>query len=175
MPFKYFYYCFSMWLVQVPLGAGIALACQYQGNNQVCVTLYGDGAANQVNILSCSPKAHNTFYSLMNIFSQTHSRHLWLIRASCLSRSTWPPCGSCRASLSARTTSTAWGRQWRGRQPALTTTREETLYRGSEWDTDTHLQDESEGPIRQDARRFECTMRAVRVFLFAPKCYFVVK
>ncbi|XP_028290666.1 pyruvate dehydrogenase E1 component subunit alpha, mitochondrial-like isoform X2 [Gouania willdenowi] len=32
---------------QVPLGAGIALACQYQGNQQVCVTLYGDGAANQ--------------------------------------------------------------------------------------------------------------------------------
>uniref|UniRef100_A0A4W6G298 Pyruvate dehydrogenase E1 component subunit alpha, testis-specific form, mitochondrial n=1 Tax=Lates calcarifer TaxID=8187 RepID=A0A4W6G298_LATCA len=32
---------------QVPLGAGIALACQYQGNNQICVTLYGDGAANQ--------------------------------------------------------------------------------------------------------------------------------
>lgn len=38
-----------LWFVQVPLGAGIALACQYQGNNQVCVTLYGDGAANQVN------------------------------------------------------------------------------------------------------------------------------
>lgn len=35
-------------LSQVPLGAGIALACQYHGNNQVCVTLYGDGAANQV-------------------------------------------------------------------------------------------------------------------------------
>uniref|UniRef100_A0AAV2L854 Pyruvate dehydrogenase E1 component subunit alpha n=1 Tax=Knipowitschia caucasica TaxID=637954 RepID=A0AAV2L854_KNICA len=32
---------------QVPLGAGIALACQYQGNNQICVSLYGDGAANQ--------------------------------------------------------------------------------------------------------------------------------
>ncbi|XP_068566383.1 pyruvate dehydrogenase E1 subunit alpha 1b isoform X2 [Cebidichthys violaceus] len=32
---------------QAPLGAGIALACQYQGNNQVCVSLYGDGAANQ--------------------------------------------------------------------------------------------------------------------------------
>lgn len=39
---------FSSWIVQVPLGAGIALACQYQGNNQICVTLYGDGAANQV-------------------------------------------------------------------------------------------------------------------------------
>lgn len=38
----------KLWFLQVPLGAGIALACQYQGNNQVCVTLYGDGAANQV-------------------------------------------------------------------------------------------------------------------------------
>ncbi|KAK7884154.1 hypothetical protein WMY93_027277 [Mugilogobius chulae] len=32
---------------QVPLGAGVALACKYQGNNQICVSLYGDGAANQ--------------------------------------------------------------------------------------------------------------------------------
>ncbi|KAM8882481.1 pyruvate dehydrogenase E1 component subunit alpha, mitochondrial-like isoform 3-T3 [Synchiropus picturatus] len=32
---------------QVPLGAGVALACRYQGNDQLCVTLYGDGAANQ--------------------------------------------------------------------------------------------------------------------------------
>nr|XP_032801166.1 pyruvate dehydrogenase E1 component subunit alpha, somatic form, mitochondrial isoform X4 [Petromyzon marinus] len=32
---------------QVPLGAGIALACQYLGRNEVCVSLYGDGAANQ--------------------------------------------------------------------------------------------------------------------------------
>jgi len=26
----------------------VALACKYQGNNQLCVCLYGDGAANQV-------------------------------------------------------------------------------------------------------------------------------
>ncbi|XP_018590386.1 pyruvate dehydrogenase E1 component subunit alpha, mitochondrial-like isoform X1 [Scleropages formosus] len=32
---------------QVPLGAGVALACKYQGRNELCVTLYGDGAANQ--------------------------------------------------------------------------------------------------------------------------------
>ncbi|XP_032888609.1 pyruvate dehydrogenase E1 component subunit alpha, somatic form, mitochondrial [Amblyraja radiata] len=32
---------------QVPLGAGIALACKYLENNEICVTLYGDGAANQ--------------------------------------------------------------------------------------------------------------------------------
>nr|XP_047922762.1 pyruvate dehydrogenase E1 component subunit alpha, somatic form, mitochondrial isoform X1 [Anser cygnoides] len=32
---------------QVPLGAGIALACKYFGKNEVCLTLYGDGAANQ--------------------------------------------------------------------------------------------------------------------------------
>ncbi|KAM9839234.1 pyruvate dehydrogenase E1 subunit alpha 1b isoform 2-T2 [Aulostomus maculatus] len=32
---------------QIPLGAGIALACQYKGTKELCVTLYGDGAANQ--------------------------------------------------------------------------------------------------------------------------------
>ncbi|MBN3282712.1 ODPA dehydrogenase, partial [Polyodon spathula] len=32
---------------QVPLGAGVALACKYLGTDQVCAALYGDGAANQ--------------------------------------------------------------------------------------------------------------------------------
>lgn len=32
---------------QVPLGAGVAFANKYQGNGGVCVSLYGDGAANQ--------------------------------------------------------------------------------------------------------------------------------
>ena len=32
---------------QVPLGAGIALACKYNGKDEVCLTLYGNGAANQ--------------------------------------------------------------------------------------------------------------------------------
>uniref|UniRef100_A0A3Q4G6H0 Pyruvate dehydrogenase E1 component subunit alpha n=1 Tax=Neolamprologus brichardi TaxID=32507 RepID=A0A3Q4G6H0_NEOBR len=32
---------------QVPLGAGVAFACNYLGNNELCVCLYGDGAANQ--------------------------------------------------------------------------------------------------------------------------------
>jgi pyruvate dehydrogenase E1 component alpha subunit len=32
---------------QVPLGAGIALGLKYQGRDDVCVALYGDGAANQ--------------------------------------------------------------------------------------------------------------------------------
>ncbi|XP_062844525.1 pyruvate dehydrogenase E1 subunit alpha 1a isoform X2 [Trichomycterus rosablanca] len=32
---------------QVPLGAGVALACKYLGKNELCVSLYGDGAANQ--------------------------------------------------------------------------------------------------------------------------------
>lgn len=32
---------------QGPLGAGVALACKYKGSNEVCLTLYGDGAANQ--------------------------------------------------------------------------------------------------------------------------------
>lgn len=32
---------------QQPLGAGVALALKYQGTDGVCLTLYGDGAANQ--------------------------------------------------------------------------------------------------------------------------------
>ncbi|XP_074594067.1 pyruvate dehydrogenase E1 component subunit alpha, mitochondrial-like [Brevipalpus obovatus] len=32
---------------QVPLGAGIALANKYSGNNRICLSLFGDGAANQ--------------------------------------------------------------------------------------------------------------------------------
>lgn len=32
---------------QIPVGAGLALALKYQNSNQVCVSLYGDGAANQ--------------------------------------------------------------------------------------------------------------------------------
>ncbi|KAM4834491.1 pyruvate dehydrogenase E1 component subunit alpha, testis-specific form, mitochondrial [Thomomys bottae] len=32
---------------QVPLGAGIALACKYLGKSDICVAMYGDGAANQ--------------------------------------------------------------------------------------------------------------------------------
>lgn len=37
--------CFGT--IQVPMGAGIAHALKYQGKDNVCVTLYGDGAANQ--------------------------------------------------------------------------------------------------------------------------------
>ena len=32
---------------QVPIGAGIALHMKRNGTNNVCVTLYGDGASNQ--------------------------------------------------------------------------------------------------------------------------------
>lgn len=32
---------------QVPLGVGVALAAQYRGQKAVCISLYGDGAANQ--------------------------------------------------------------------------------------------------------------------------------
>ena len=35
---------------QVPLGAGLALAHQYAGDGGVAVTMYGDGAANQVRL-----------------------------------------------------------------------------------------------------------------------------
>ena len=38
---------FSPCLSKVPLGAGIAFALKYQDSKNVCLTLYGDGAANQ--------------------------------------------------------------------------------------------------------------------------------
>ncbi|XP_051550280.1 pyruvate dehydrogenase E1 component subunit alpha, mitochondrial-like isoform X1 [Myxocyprinus asiaticus] len=44
---KHFYGGNGIVGAQVPLGAGVALACKYQGNNELCVCLYGDGAANQ--------------------------------------------------------------------------------------------------------------------------------
>ncbi|XP_061754413.1 pyruvate dehydrogenase E1 component subunit alpha, mitochondrial-like isoform X1 [Nerophis ophidion] len=44
---KHFYGGNGIVGAQVPLGAGIALACNYMGNNELCVCLYGDGAANQ--------------------------------------------------------------------------------------------------------------------------------
>ena len=34
-------------LSQVPLGAGVAFAQKYNGTDRVCLSLYGDGAANQ--------------------------------------------------------------------------------------------------------------------------------
>ena len=37
----------TYWCIQVPLGAGIAFALKYRSSNNVCVTVYGDGAANQ--------------------------------------------------------------------------------------------------------------------------------
>lgn len=40
----------------MPLGAGIALACKYNGKDEVCLTLYGDGAANQVSVILNFPK-----------------------------------------------------------------------------------------------------------------------
>lgn len=43
---------------QVPLGAGVALACKYKGNNGVCLALYGDGAANQGQIFEAYNMAH---------------------------------------------------------------------------------------------------------------------
>uniref|UniRef100_A0A336KMK4 pyruvate dehydrogenase (acetyl-transferring) n=1 Tax=Culicoides sonorensis TaxID=179676 RepID=A0A336KMK4_CULSO len=42
----------------VPLGAGVALACKYKGNNGVCLSLYGDGASNQGQVF----EAYNMAY-----------------------------------------------------------------------------------------------------------------
>lgn len=42
-----FTYIYLISLRQVPLGAGIAFGLKYENKPNICVTLYGDGAANQ--------------------------------------------------------------------------------------------------------------------------------
>lgn len=37
---------------QTPLGAGLAFALKYEGKQNACFCLYGDGAANQVSLLN---------------------------------------------------------------------------------------------------------------------------
>ena len=39
---------------QVPVGAGIAFAHKYKEDGKVCISLYGDGAANQGQVRLCS-------------------------------------------------------------------------------------------------------------------------
>ncbi|XP_055291082.1 pyruvate dehydrogenase E1 component subunit alpha, testis-specific form, mitochondrial [Moschus berezovskii] len=58
---------------QGPLGAGVSLACKYKGNNEVCFTLYGDGAANQGQI----SEAHNmaALWNLPCIFICENNRY----------------------------------------------------------------------------------------------------
>ncbi|XP_055609767.1 pyruvate dehydrogenase E1 component subunit alpha, mitochondrial-like [Uranotaenia lowii] len=43
---------------QVPLGAGVALACHYKGNGGMCLALYGDGASNQGQVFEAYNIAH---------------------------------------------------------------------------------------------------------------------
>lgn len=52
---------------QVPLGAGVALAHQYQDKKNVCFALYGDGAANQGQIFETFNMA--ALWSLPCIFT----------------------------------------------------------------------------------------------------------
>eukprot|EP00983_Pelagomonas_calceolata_P028430 890781-Pelagomonas_calceolata.AAC.1 len=45
--------------LQIPLGAGIAFAHKYRKEPNVCVTMYGDGAANQVRTITWWHKARH--------------------------------------------------------------------------------------------------------------------
>lgn len=38
---------------QQPLGTGVAFAMKYRKQKNICVTLYGDGAANQGQLFEC--------------------------------------------------------------------------------------------------------------------------
>ena len=80
--------------MQVPLGAGIAFELKYNDKKNICVTLYGDGAANQGQV---SPMRTCLYY-----FCSFFERYLKLI--------TWPPSGNSLSFLFVRTTVTVWVR-----------------------------------------------------------------
>ena len=99
--------------MQVPLGAGIAFALKYRGSNNVCVTVYGDGAANQGQVYY-TPNSCSTSNAQINFRYLKHS--------------TWQHYGDCLVSLYVRTTSMEWGQQTSERQPTLCYTLEATAY-----------------------------------------------
>ena len=77
---------------QVPVGAGLALAMQYQEKPAVTFTMYGDGAANQGQVF----EAFNMVSPLPTCMSSF---------ADVLFR---PNSGTCPVSLFVKTTNTAW-------------------------------------------------------------------
>lgn len=111
-------------VLKVLLGAGVALACQYQGKNEVCVTLYGEGAANQVRA------TFPVFTSLLAICCCKIMSYMinLFIRARSLSRLTWQLCGNSPVFSSVRIINTAWGHQWNRPQPAQIITIKRGVY-----------------------------------------------
>ena len=107
---------------QTPLGLGLAFAIKYKESDDVCVTLYGDGAANQgqVGLHSNGLNCPHQFHYFVCLFDYV---------CSSLSPSIWPPCGSFQSSLPAKITSMEWEHQWRGHQPIPIYTPEGTSFR----------------------------------------------
>lgn len=75
----------------MPLGAGIALACKYFGKDEICVTLYGDGAANQVSCQDLfgvvrndvmAPDAENTGHNTLFLHGECFSPQIAIIQSS---------------------------------------------------------------------------------------------
>lgn len=49
---------------QVPIGAGVAFALKYQNKPNICIAMYGDGAANQGQVRTKKSKAIQIFKCL---------------------------------------------------------------------------------------------------------------
>ena len=102
--------------MQVPLGAGIAFALKYRGSNAVCVTVYGDGAANQGQV-----DLH--YVHILNNNGSNYCR--------CLKPSIWHRCGSFLVCLCVRTTNMEWVHPTSVLQPTPCCILEVTAYQDS--------------------------------------------
>ena len=101
----------------MPLGAGIAFALKYRSSNNVCVTVYGDGAANQGQVRPTQYTSNAQITGLLIKFIVRYLKH-----------STWQRCGDCLVSLYVKTTSMEWGQQTSERLPTHCYTLEATAY-----------------------------------------------
>ena len=117
---------------QVPVGAGIAFALKYNKTDNVCVTLYGDGASNQgqvgplaVYVCMCVRMCVCVLLFLASLYTLLHCFF------RCLRPTIWPPCGHYLLSSYVKTTSMAWGHPSVERVPPPSSGPEETTFQAS--------------------------------------------